>query len=88
MECPSVCPECGTKHRYKRTAHSCLMPLINEQGNYIILTYGMPGGITWDNVAKMISPGSADNAMKILKKLKYMKKYYESLPDDEKWCKP
>jgi len=45
------CPECQIAHRSESTAQHCRMVVENQWGHFIILCYGMEGGVNEENLS-------------------------------------
>jgi len=73
------CPVCGIKHNKFKKAYQCQRKIECEFGYYIIMTSGMPGGLTEKNLLKFKVPPSIDNYRRLKKLLgrmnEFMKKF-------------
>jgi hypothetical protein len=72
------CPECGISHRSIEKAYQCKAPVENEYAHYIIITKGIEGETTEENLLKF-DHINLEHFRDIKSRLKAMKDYIASI---------
>lgn len=72
------CPECGKAHRSKRVAARCMAPLDSLWSHYVLICYGLPGGVCEDNVERYDEYNS-EYFREVRDRRDRMKKYMEGI---------
>lgn len=69
------CPVCNVNHQKRRKAEICTTLAKNEMTHYIVITSGMPGGMTEENLLKF--PHIKKNGLDHFRKTKQLSKDIE-----------